>query len=273
MLNAVKMHFAIITIASACFLSNICCADAGVPTQIEQSLTLSQSVAFAHESNPLTNVNHSFLLPVQAAKSYDQNSIAEITFSEFKTLKEFINALATKENYAFSLMRMVAKEISFSSFKHFRLTFVPSSTGVKLVFSNASSIDDGINIYAPYSEQEASSFSKYLIPKYLTKDNQSEIFKNSTYTVSFPSHSGNLLVIPRGNYVNFYDFALKASSSEITDFWQHVLNIMNELNTDKFDLASHAGSLAGQTVFHFHLRFEFHDQNIKNQIKSRKTNP
>jgi len=172
-------------------------------------------------------------------------------------------------------MRMVAKEISTSSFKHFRITFIPSDNGVKLVFNNAFHTDDGINIYAPYSKSDAANFSKYLYQSNsldrIKNGSISKFFKRSDHAVSFPSNSGNMLVIPRGKYVNFYDFSLKASAEEIVDFWKHVNMLMDEFNTEQFDLASHAGSEAGQTVFHFHLRFEFQDKATRARLKKKNT--
>ena len=41
---------------------------------------------------------------------------------------------------------------------------------------------------------------------------------------------------------------------------------MKEFDAEQFDLASHAGSEAAQTVFHFHLRFEFHDKATRKRI-------
>ena len=204
-------------------------------------------------------------IDIQADKSYKTDGIHQITFSEFKTLKDFTKALATKENYAFLLMRMVAKEISASSFKHFRIGFMPSAEGVKLVFSNTSSTTNGINIYSPYEQPADFAFGEYLNQK-----NKVAVFKGSAHTVSFPSNGGNMLVIPRGNYVNFYDFALNAKAEEILDFWKHVDMLMDEFDAEQFDLASHAGSEAAQTVFHFHLRFEFHDKATRIRIKEKK---
>ena len=222
------------------------------------------------DSNILTRVqsrNRPIFSPIdiQTDKSYKIDGIHQITFSEFKTLKNFTKALATKENYAFLLMRMVAKEISASSFKHFRINFMPSAEGVKLVFSNTSSTTDGVNIYSPYERPADFAFEEYLNQK-----NEAAVFKSSPYTVSFPSNGGNMLVIPRGNYVNFYDFALNANAEEILDFWKHVDLLMNEFDSEQFDLASHAGSEAAQTVFHFHLRFEFHDKDTRIRIKEKK---
>ena len=201
------------------------------------------------------------LAGIQANKSYKTGDISQITFSEFKTLKDFTKALATKENYAFLLMRMVASEISASSFNHFRIDFMPSAEGVKLVFSNTSSTTDGVSIYSPYERTPDFAFEDYLNQK-----NEAAVYKSSAHTVSFSSYGGNMLVIPRGNYVNFYDFSLNAKAEEILDFWKHVDMLMKEFDAEQFDLASHAGSEAAQTVFHFHLRFEFHDKATRKRI-------
>ncbi len=80
----------------------------------------------------------------------------------------------------------------------------------------------------------------------------------SDHTVMFRSFSGNILLIPRQNYITIYDFAKKASFIEIVDLWRQACLIAKELKTANkpFIFSTHAGTASGQTVPHFHLRFE-----------------
>ena len=67
-----------------------------------------------------------------------------------------------------------------------------------------------------------------------------------------PTH---VLVIPKGEYINFSDFVSKANSTEIADFFQKVSQISVSLGVEKdgFRLISNSGSDAHQTVPHFHV--------------------
>ena len=80
----------------------------------------------------------------------------------------------------------------------------------------------------------------------------------SDHTVMFRSFSGNILLIPRQQYISIYDFSKKASFAEIVDLWRQAHIIAKELKTAKkpFVFATRAGTASGQTVPHFHLRFE-----------------
>lgn len=67
-----------------------------------------------------------------------------------------------------------------------------------------------------------------------------------------PTHA---LVIPKGAYVSFADFATKASNEEITMFIRTVGQVAQLLGAveDGFRLISNAGSNGGQEVPHFHV--------------------
>jgi diadenosine tetraphosphate (Ap4A) HIT family hydrolase len=69
---------------------------------------------------------------------------------------------------------------------------------------------------------------------------------------SAPTH---VLVIPKGEYVNFSDFASKAKSEEISYFFSKVNEIAKILKVDEsgFRLIANVGPNAHQTVPHFHL--------------------
>lgn len=67
-----------------------------------------------------------------------------------------------------------------------------------------------------------------------------------------PTH---ILVIPKGEYVDFPDFATKATAEEISYFFKKVNDIAKLVEADKsgFRLISNIGSNAHQTVPHFHI--------------------
>jgi histidine triad (HIT) family protein len=67
-----------------------------------------------------------------------------------------------------------------------------------------------------------------------------------------PTH---VLVIPKGEYVDFIDFTSNASASDVAHFFKKVNDIAKELEADKsgFRLITNNGSDAHQTVPHFHI--------------------
>lgn len=69
---------------------------------------------------------------------------------------------------------------------------------------------------------------------------------------SAPTH---VLVIPKGNYINFSDFLEKAGSQEVAHFFKKVSEIVKLLGVDKtgFRLITNSGPDANQTVLHFHV--------------------
>ena len=67
-----------------------------------------------------------------------------------------------------------------------------------------------------------------------------------------PTH---VLIIPKGEFIDFPDFTSKASPEEISYFFKKVTEIAQLLEADKsgFRLISNIGSNASQTVPHFHV--------------------
>lgn len=67
-----------------------------------------------------------------------------------------------------------------------------------------------------------------------------------------PTH---VLVIPKGEYINFSDFVAKVNAEEISYFFKKLSEIAELLNADKsgFRLITNSGSNAHQTVLHFHV--------------------
>lgn len=67
-----------------------------------------------------------------------------------------------------------------------------------------------------------------------------------------PTH---VLVIPKGEYLNFAEFSAKASASEITHFFKKVGEIAAQLGVAEsgFRIISNSGPNAHQSVPHFHV--------------------
>jgi histidine triad (HIT) family protein len=65
----------------------------------------------------------------------------------------------------------------------------------------------------------------------------------------------HILVVPKGEFVSFSDFASKVGPSEVGNFFMKVAEIASDQDLDDsgYRLITNNGSEAGQTVFHFHV--------------------
>ncbi len=65
----------------------------------------------------------------------------------------------------------------------------------------------------------------------------------------------HVLVIPKGEYLDFSDFSSKASLEEISYFFKKVGEVIKilEIENSGFRLISNMGKDGNQTVFHFHV--------------------
>lgn len=69
---------------------------------------------------------------------------------------------------------------------------------------------------------------------------------------AYPVAPVHILVIPKGNYIDFDDFILKASASVVADYFQKVSKIANTATIDGYRVVTNIGKRSGQTIFHFH---------------------
>lgn len=68
-----------------------------------------------------------------------------------------------------------------------------------------------------------------------------------------PVASVHVLIIPKGEYINFADFTTKAGDDEINHFWKTIPEIAKKLGVSDYRLVTNCGKNAGQIVFHFHV--------------------
>lgn len=64
----------------------------------------------------------------------------------------------------------------------------------------------------------------------------------------------HILVIPKGEYIDYGDFVNKASNEEIANYFKKIADIIKDLGLEEKDykLLTNKGVAAGQTIFHFH---------------------
>lgn len=65
----------------------------------------------------------------------------------------------------------------------------------------------------------------------------------------------HVLVIPKGEYVSFIDFAAQAGADQIAGFWRAVGKTASTLGLDPegYRIVANSGADAHQIVFHFHV--------------------
>lgn len=105
---------------------------------------------------------------------------------------------------------------------------------------------------APYDDQNI--FAKILrgeIPnRTVTESDQSLAFHDIA-----PLAPIHVLIIPKGDYVSFEDFAEKASDAEIVDLVRTIGKAAKETGADTqgFRILANSGKRAGQEVPHLHV--------------------
>lgn len=85
-----------------------------------------------------------------------------------------------------------------------------------------------------------------------------KVFEND-YSLAFydlyPEAKIHILVIPKGDFENFYDFHQNASLDQIDCFYKsvyHVINLLN-LKDNGFKLVTRCGRDGGQEIPHYHV--------------------
>lgn len=70
-----------------------------------------------------------------------------------------------------------------------------------------------------------------------------------------PAAPIHVLVLPKGEYISFHDFAEKADAEEVAGFFKCVQKVAALLGVEKggYRTIFNTGKDASQTVFHFHV--------------------
>lgn len=84
----------------------------------------------------------------------------------------------------------------------------------------------------------------------------SKVYENECvlafYTIQ-PQAKTHVLVIPKGEFVNIYDFVANADEKMQTGFWIGVKETVDSLGLSEFKTVTNTGKSVGQSVFHFHI--------------------
>lgn len=69
-----------------------------------------------------------------------------------------------------------------------------------------------------------------------------------------PQAAFHVLIIPKGEFMNFDDFHLHAKKEMIIGFYKGIQNVIEKFNLEGgYRLVTNKGQFAGQTVFHYHM--------------------
>lgn len=93
--------------------------------------------------------------------------------------------------------------------------------------------------------------------KILKNELPAKIIYEDDFSIGFlsidPKAKTHILVIPRGEYVNWTDFVKNASEKEQISFNRAIINIVDkEKLVDGYRLIYNCGKNSGQSVFHLH---------------------
>lgn len=98
-----------------------------------------------------------------------------------------------------------------------------------------------------------------IFARILRKEIPASIIHETPHTLAFadikPAAPIHVLVIPKGAYMTFTDFAEKASHEEMADFMKSVAQTAKKVGATEggYRLISNAGANAHQEVPHFHV--------------------
>lgn len=78
----------------------------------------------------------------------------------------------------------------------------------------------------------------------------------------YPDAPIHILVMPKGQYIDFADFVKKASSIEINHYFKTVAKIAEDNDAIEYRVVSNKGLSSGQSIFHFHTHILSGSKNI-----------
>jgi histidine triad (HIT) family protein len=62
----------------------------------------------------------------------------------------------------------------------------------------------------------------------------------------------HILVIPKGEYIDFADFVSNSSTEDVANYFKTIAKIAEESGAKNYRIVSNKGKDSGQSVFHFH---------------------
>lgn len=98
-----------------------------------------------------------------------------------------------------------------------------------------------------------------IFARILRKELPAEVVYENDYALAFhdihPKAAVHILVIPKGEYISFFDFSDKASPDLILGFTKAIRHVIQSFNLQKegFRLLSNDGVHGGQEVPHYHV--------------------
>lgn len=98
-----------------------------------------------------------------------------------------------------------------------------------------------------------------IFARILRKEIPASIIYEDDYALAFhdinPKAPVHILVIPKGDFMSFFDFAEKASPEQMTHFNKAIHHIIKDLGLQKegFRILSNHGANGGQEVPHYHV--------------------
>lgn len=71
----------------------------------------------------------------------------------------------------------------------------------------------------------------------------------------YPNAKVHVLVVPKGEYVSFVDFANKAGAEKVGAFFEKVAKVAELLGLEEkgYRISSNIGHDGGQVIYHFHV--------------------
>ena len=98
----------------------------------------------------------------------------------------------------------------------------------------------------------------------IRKELKADIVYEDNFMLCFhdkdPLGEVHLLIIPKGEYLDYADFVKKATDEEKKHFFETIPEIAKQNNLTDYRLLTHRGKNGGQTVFHFHVHL-IYDRN------------
>lgn len=96
-----------------------------------------------------------------------------------------------------------------------------------------------------------------IFAKIIRKEVPADVIFENENIIAFkdinPKVKTHILVIPKGNYINFSHFVKNATPLEATSFFQTINKITQQLQLSHFKLQTNNGENSGQEVLHFHV--------------------